>query len=145
MEKSNKFLKVTGVLMIIGGSFGLIGSIFLFLFGVLLTVGALLNPAPGVDQAVEIIGTGIGIAIAGAIIQFVAGIAGVKNAKNPEKANFCIALGSLTALFYIASQILTYVGGASRTFLDYIIVMVGLVVPALYIVGAVQLKMRDED
>jgi len=131
--------------MIIGGSFGLIASVFLFLFGVLLTMGALLHPAPGVTQAVEIIGTGIGIAIAGAIIQFVAGIAGVKNAKKPEKATFCIVLGSLTALFYIASQILTYAGGASKTFLDYIIVVMGLVVPALYIVGAIQNKMRDED
>ena len=145
MEKSNKFLKVTGILMIIGGSFGLIASVFLFLFGVLLTMGALLHPAPGVNQAVEIIGAGIGIAIAGAIIQFIAGIAGVKNAKKPEKANLCIVLGSLTALFYIASQIFTYVGGASKTYLDYVVVVIGLVVPALYLVGAVQNKMKDED
>ena len=144
MEKSNKFLKVTGILMIIGSCFGLIGSVFLFLFGVLLAMGALLNPGPGVTLTVEVIGTGITIAIAGSIIQMIAGIAGVKNAKKPEKANFCIVLGSLTALFYIASQILTYIGGGTKTYLDYIIVVVGLVIPALYIVGAIQNKMKED-
>ena len=144
MEKSNKFLKVTGILMIIGGSFGLIASIFLLLFGVILAMGALLNPVPGVTLLVTMVTISILIAVAGAIVQFVAGVSGVKNAKNPEKANQLIFLGALTAFFYIVSQIMSFIGGAPRTFLDYIVVVFGLVVPALYLVGAYQLKSKED-
>ena len=144
MEKSNKFLKVTGILMIIGGSFALLSSILVLLFGVLLVDGAIhANLTLKQDAAVGLIVTALVFIIAAGVIQFLAGIQGVKNAAKPEKANICIILGSLTALFYIVSQLLNFLGGKIHNYLDIIVVMFGLVVPALYLLGAIQNKMKD--
>ena len=144
MEKSNKFLKVTGILMIIGGSIGLLTSVFVLFAGVLLvdaTVHASLSRG-GEILAWAIIASLV-LFIAASIIQFCTGVAGVKNAKKPEKAGVCITLGILTLLIYVVSQLLSFLGGTINSYLDIIAVVIGLVVPALYLVGAFELKAKD--
>lgn len=143
MEKSNKFLKVTGILMIIGGSFGLLFGIFVLLFGVILGVAAIHNTGPGVNQVVGVVETGVVLALVGSLVQFIAGLAGVKNAKNPEKANLCISLGILNALLVLVSLILDYIGGGVHNFYNVFLVMFGLVIPTLYLLGAFQLKAKE--
>ena len=144
MEKSNMFLKVTGILMTIGGSFALLSSIFMLLFGVILVKGAVHeNLSRSQDVAVGIIVAALVLIIAGSVVQFLAGLAGIKNAKKPEKANTCIILGIITALFFLVSLLLNFLGGSSHTWLDVLVVIFGMVVPALYLVGAFQLKMKD--
>ena len=145
MEKSNKFLKVTGILMIIGGSINLLGSVLLLLFGVLFVDAAIHTSLTGTqDAAVGVIVAGIVLIIAASIIQFAAGVAGAKNAKNPEKAGICICFGVLTVVIYLVSQVLNFLGGAVHNYIDVMVIVFGLVVPALYLVGAFQLKAKED-
>jgi len=143
MEKNNKFLKVTGILMIISGSIGLLAGIFILLFGVVLGIAAIHNPAPGVNQVVGLVETGVALALVGTVVQFIAGVVGVKNAKNPEKAGLCIVLGILNALLILTSLILDYIGGGVHNFYNVFLILFGLVVPTLYLLGAFQLKEKD--
>jgi len=144
METSNKFLKISGIFMIIGGSIALLASVLMLLFGVLLVEGAIhSNLTRSQDFAVGLIVGALVLVIAGGIIQFIAGVVGVKNAKNPEKANTCIIFGILAAVVYLVSLLLNFLGGSSHTWLDVLVVFFGLIVPALYLVGAFQLKMKD--
>jgi hypothetical protein len=144
MEKSNRFLKVTGILMIIGGSFNLLASVLALLFGAVFVDAVIHTNLTGAGTvAAGVIIAGIVFIIAGSVIQFTAGVFGAKNANNPKNANGCIVFGVLTALVYLVSQLLNLVGGGVHNYLDVMIVIFGLIVPALYIVGAVQLKMKD--
>ena len=143
MEKSNVVLKITSILMIICGSFGLLFGVFILLFGVVLGIAAIHNPGPGVAQVVGLVETGVVLALVGTLVQFVAGIVGVKNAENPEKANLCIILGIINAVLILASLILDYVGGGIHNFYNVFLVLFGLTVPTLYLLGALRLKSKD--
>jgi len=145
MEKSNKFLKVTGILMIIGGSFALLASVLMLLFGVLLVEGAIhSNLTRSQDFAVGLIVAALVLVIVGGVVQFIAGVVGVKNAKNPDKANTCIIFGILAAIVYLVSLLMNFLGGSNHTWLDVLVVFFGLIVPALYLVGAFQLKAKED-
>lgn len=145
MEKGNKFLKVTGILMIISGAINLLGSVLLLLFGVLFVDAAVHANLTGAKEvAAGLIVAGIVFIIIASIVQFLTGLFGVKNAKNPEKANVCILFGVLTVVIYVVSQILNFMGGAIHNYLDVMIVVFGLVIPALYLVGAFQLKAKED-
>ena len=143
MEKSNVFLKVSSILMIIGGSFGLLFGIFILIFGVLLGIAAIHNPAPGVAQVVGLVEAGVVLALVGTLVQFIAGIVGVKNAKKPENVKLCIILGIINALLILTSLLLDYIGGGIHNFYNLFLVMFGLILPTLYLVGALQLKAED--
>ena len=124
--KGRKFLKVTGILMIIGGSIGIIGAII-----AVIGVGALaaiLETSSGGLMFASI------LTLIGAVIQFIAGIMGVKNSARPEKAQSCIVMGVLVALFSIAGNIISTVLGNSFSVMNLI---TGLALPVLYIIGAV--------
>ncbi|MBQ1504902.1 MAG: hypothetical protein IIZ49_05840, partial [Oscillospiraceae bacterium] len=57
-----------------------------------------------------------------------------KNCKNPAKATTCIVWGAIVAILSIVSQILTVSGGGK---FDFVSCLTGLVVPVLFIIGAV--------
>jgi len=143
MEKNNIFLKASSILMIIGGSFGLLFGIVILLFGVLLGIAAIHNPGPGVTQVVGLVEAGVVLALVGTLIQFIAGIVGSKNANNPEKAKLCIILGIINAVLVLTSLIFDYIGGGIHNFYNVFLVLFGLIVPTLYLVGAFQLKSKD--
>ena len=143
MEKNNIFLKASSILMIIGGSFGLLFGIVILLFGVLLGIAAIHNPGPGVTQVVGLVEAGVVLALVGTLIQFIAGIVGSKNANNPEKAKLCIILGIINAVLVLTSLIFDYIGGGVHNFYNVFLVLFGLIVPTLYLVGAFQLKSKD--
>lgn len=114
--------------MIIGGS-----------ISILLTIIALSGVA-------AIIALGLGnamlyissiVLLASSVAQLVADIIDVKNCKNPEKAQNCITWGIIVAALCVLGEILSVIGGGSFSFFS---LLLGLVLPALYTVGAIKNK-----
>ncbi|HHX59668.1 MAG TPA: hypothetical protein GX707_02850 [Epulopiscium sp.] len=132
MEKqSNKFLKVTGILMIIGGGIGII-------VGIIAVLGiGVLALALGSEAKMGLLVGGSILVLVSAIVSLIAGILGVKNAAVPEKAQTCIVFGIMTAVFAVLGVVLTTLGGNDFSFTSLVS---GLVLPALYLIGAFQNK-----
>lgn len=126
--KGAGFLKVTGILMIIGGGISLITAIV-----ALLGIAAL--AVLGASSAL-LYAAGI-LALASAVAELVTGILGVVNANRPEKAGLCMAWGIVVAALCVLGCILTVAGGDGFPVLSLIL---GLVLPVLFIIGAAQNK-----
>jgi len=125
----SKFLKVTGILMIIFGSIALIIAIMALLgLGVLEAMGAPM----GLLWA-----SGI-IALLGAVAEFIAGIIGVVNWNKPNKANTCIGWGISVAAMCVISNIFTLIGYPEN--FNVFSLLTGLVIPVLYLIGAFKNK-----
>ena len=135
------FLKVCGILMIIGGIFSIIVS------GVLGIVGYISGNI--VDQNGEY-GTGqiLGaiviiaaiIALIGGILELIAGIVGVKNCDKPEKATTCIVWGFIVLVINVISIITTISGGSSSVGAIIGSIIFSLALPVLYLIGAFKNK-----
>lgn len=124
--KGRKFLKVTGILMIIGGSIAIIA-------GIIAVIGASAMAVLLETSAGGLIFASV-LTLVSAVIQLIAGIMGVKNSARPEKAQSCLVMGVLVALFSVAGNIMTVVLGSDFNVIGLI---TGLVLPVLYIIGAV--------
>ena len=127
--KGRKFLKVTGILMIIGGAFGIIGGI-IALIGAGALAAVLETSAGGLMLASALI-------LASAVFQLIAGIMGVKNCDKPEKAQSCLVMGVIVAILSVAGNVISNILGSSFNILSY---ATGLIIPVLYIIGAVKNK-----
>ncbi len=126
--KGAGFLKVTGILMIIGGAISVILGIV-----AALGVAALVLISDGAVSS-ALLYTSVILMIVSAVAELVAGIIGVANCKKPEKAGSCIVWGIIVAVLSVAGTILNSVGGGSFSAFSLIL---GLVLPVLYIIGAV--------
>lgn len=126
--KGTDFLKVTGILMIIGGAISIILGII-----AALGVAALVYISDGTVSS-ALLYTSVILMIVSAIAELVAGIIGVANCKKPDKAGSCIVWGVIVAVLSVASAILNSVGGGSFSAFSLIL---GLALPVLYIIGAV--------
>ena len=127
--KGRKFLKVTGILMIIGGVFGIIGGI-VAMIGAGALAAVLETSAGGLMLASALI-------LASAVFQLIAGIMGVKNCDKPEKAQSCLVMGVIVAILSVSGNIISNILGSSFNILSY---ATGLIIPVLYIIGAVKNK-----
>lgn len=127
--KGRKFLKVTGILMIIGGGFGIIGGL-LAMLGAGALAAVLETSAGGLMLASALI-------LASAVFQLIAGIMGVKNCDKPEKAQSCLVMGVIVAILSVSGNIVSNVLGSSFNIMSY---ATGLIIPVLYIIGAVKNK-----
>ena len=127
--KGRKFLKVTGILMIIGGAFGIIGGI-VAIIGAGALAAVLETSAGGLMLASVLI-------LASAVFQLIAGIMGVKNCDKPEKAQSCLVMGVIVAILSVAGNVISNILGSSFNILSY---ATGLIIPILYIIGAVKNK-----
>lgn len=127
--KGRKFLKVTGILMIIGGAFGIIGGI-VAIIGAGALAAVLETSAGGLMLASVLI-------LASAVFQLIAGIMGVKNCDKPEKAQSCLVMGVIVAILSVSGNIISNVLGSNFNILSY---ATGLIIPILYIIGAVKNK-----
>ena len=127
--KGSKFLKVTGILMIIGGAFGIIGGI-VAMIGAGALAAVLETSAGGLMLASALI-------LASAVFQLIAGIMGVKNCDKPEKAQSCLVMGVIVAILSVAGNVISNVLGSDFNIFNY---ATGLVIPVLYIIGAVKNK-----
>ena len=133
-NQGSKMLKVTGILMIIGGALALVIALI-----------AVIGIAAAASLAAGALGGGI-IALAviasilarlGGGIELVAGILGVKNWNQPAKAQSCIVFGAIIIALSVLSNILNLASGSEFNLFS---LLLGLVLPVLYLIGAVQLK-----
>lgn len=132
--KGQKMLKVCSILMIIGGGLVLLGAIFLS--GLL---GLLAAETGGTLQSLAIVA--IIISIAGPAIELVAGIIGVKAAGMPSvgKIKASLILGLLVVLLALFNNIYGFIiNGVNVN--GIVGLLLGLVVPVLYLVGLIQFK-----
>lgn len=127
--KGHKFLKVTGILMIIGGALATILGII-----AVLSVAALAYIASAHSEAAMLYASTILFLVSG-IVELIAGIIGVLNAEKPQKAKVCIVWGALVAVLSVAGTILGVAGGGDFNAFS---LALGLVLPVLYIIGAVK-------
>ncbi len=125
----HKFLKVTGILMIIGGALSAILGIV-----AVLGVAALAYIASAQTEAGMLYASTILLLISG-VVELIAGIIGVINAEKPQKAKVCIVWGALVAILSVAGTILGVVGGSDFSVSGLVL---GLVLPVIYIIGAVK-------
>ncbi len=120
-----KFLKVTGILMIIFGAIAIIMDLFAMAgIGVLAAFGA----PTGALWLSAIIG------LVGAVLELVAGINGAINAEKPEKAKTCMLWGIIVAGMCVLSNLITLI--AYPESFNIISLLLGLVIPGLFIYGA---------
>lgn len=125
----HKFLKVTGILMIIGGALSAILGIV-----AVLGVAALAYIASAQTEAGMLYASTILLLVSG-VVELIAGIIGVINAEKPQKAKACIVWGALVAILSVAGTILGVVGGSDFSVSGLVL---GLVLPVIYIIGAVK-------
>ena len=129
--KGKNFLKVTGILMIIGGAIsaivGLIALIGTLALSSLLTGSGLLGWM--------IIGSVF--CLLSGVAELIAGIFGVSHCEKPEKAHTCLLWGCIVVGLCVLGNIFNVIGGSS---VSVVSLLLGLVIPALYIYGAVQNK-----
>ena len=126
--KGASFLKVTGILMIIGGGISLIVAI-----AALLGIAAL--AVPGASSGM-LYAAGF-LTLASAVAELVTGIIGVANAKRAEKAGLCMAWGIVVAALCVIGCILSFAVGDAFPVFSLIL---GLVLPVLFIIGAAKNK-----
>lgn len=129
--KGSGFLKVTGILMIIGGAL----SIILYIIAII-GIAALVYLSEGELSSGLLYTAGV-LGLVSAVAQLIAGIIGVKNCKKPEKAKTCIVWGILVIALTVIGSILNVVGGSDFSVSS---LLIGLVIPVLYIIGAVKNK-----
>ena len=121
----HRFLKVTGILMIIAAVFSIIAGVFV---GGLGALAAGLGAASGLTFAYW---AALFLTLIGGICQLIAGIKGVKRS---EKAGGLIVWGAIVAVFSVLSIVMNLVNGGEFNVTS---VLTGVAVPALYIYGAV--------
>ena len=131
--KGQKFLKVTSILMIIGGVIaGIIAILGIGALAALVETGE----GTGLLYASSIIVT------LASVIQFIAGIKGIGACNAPQKAAACIKWGIIIAVLSIISMIIGLVAGGEFSFTSLIL---NLLVPGLYIYGAIQMKNGSQE
>ena len=133
--KGHKFLKSTGILMIVAAAFSIIAGVFVGGLGVL---AAGLGAASGLTFAYW---ATLFLTLAGGICQLIAGIKGVRHSKRSEKAGKLIAWGVIVAVFSILSMVMNLVNGGEFNGVN---LLTGVAVPALYIYGAVLNSKADD-
>ncbi|MGI6049320.1 MAG: hypothetical protein ACOYEI_00610 [Acetivibrionales bacterium] len=136
-NQKNMYLKVTGILMIIGAVLGLIGVITL-LAGMSLLMGA-----AGVETGTELLLIALIPALLVVIFQLVTGIMGIKNSDKPEKAKVCIVLGAITLALALINTIIAITSPDMNV--NVVSTATGLLIPIFYLAGAFQnKKLYDE-
>lgn len=126
--QGSKFLKVTGILMIIFGALALV-------LAIIAIAGISLLAAMGASSG--LLTVSCILMLVGAVAELVAGIIGVKNWNKLEKAGTCITWGIIVIVLCVISNILTVVGGGDFSVLN---LATGLVIPVLYLIGGLQNK-----
>ena len=127
--KGSKFLKVTGILMIVFGALALILSIVAAI-GLAALVAMELNTWQYTAAVI--------LMLVGSIFEMIAGIVGVKNCNKPEKAGTCMVWGIIVIALSVLSNVLTLVGNPDN--FSIVNLLTGLVIPVLYLIGAVMNK-----
>lgn len=129
--KGKGFVKVTSIVMIVGGVIAAIASVL-----TILGLGAALALA-GKVEGIGLLYASIVLAIMSSIIQIVAGVKGLKACKEPEKAQSSIIYGVIIAILSFVSLGISLSAGGEFNSLS---LFTSLLVPLLYIYGLIQLR-----
>ena len=122
--KVNGFLKTMAIIMLVCGILSAIVSL-IGIAGVAILV--LAGASSGLLYG------SIGLAVAGAVLQIVAGAKGIGAAKDVQKAPGCVKLGIVIIALSLLSTVLSLIGGGD---FDIVSIALGLVVPVLYTYSA---------
>lgn len=126
--KGHKFLKVTGILMIIASVFCIFAGVIVGGIGVL---AAGMGAGSGLTFSYF---AALILTLIGGICQLIAGIVGVKHSKSTENAKKCVTWGIVVIVFAILSNVFSIANSGEFNVTN---VLTGLLVPGLYIYGAV--------
>lgn len=129
--KGQKFLKVTSILMIIGGVIGAIVGV-IAIIGVSAFAGL-----RGSAEGMGLLYVSCILVIAASVFELIAGIKGLGACKEPEKAAGCVKWGIVIAALSVVSMIIGVVGGGDFSVTSLVL---NLVLPGLYAYGATQMK-----
>ena len=136
--KGHKFLKVTGILMIIAAAFSILAGVLVGGLGALVAgIGAASSLTFGYWAALF-------LTLVGGICQLIAGIEGVKHSKCTEKAGKLVTWGAIVAVFSVLSIVMNWVNGGEFNITSVLSVLTGVAIPALYIYGAVLNSKADD-
>lgn len=133
-NQGSKMLKVTGILMIIGGALALVIAL-IAVIGIAAAASLAAGALGGGIIALAVIASIL--ALLGGGVELAAGILGVKNWNQPAKAQSCIVFGAIIIALSVLSNILNLASGSEFNLFS---LLLGLVLPVLYLIGAVQLK-----
>ena len=134
MSKGQKFLKVTSILMIVGGALAGV-TCLLGIAG----VAVLASLADG-HAAALMLYLALALALAAAVAEFIAGLKGLKTCKTGGDAHKCVVWGAVVAGITVVSSVMNVAGGGS---VNATSILLSLVVPGLYIYGAMQVQKGD--
>ena len=127
--KGRKFLKVTSVLMLIFGIIalvlGLIGTVTVALYSAIM------------EQSVGAFYASAALLIVACVVEIIAGIKGNTASKVPQAAAKCVPWGIAVLILTVLSLVL---GAVANRGIDWWSVVLNLLIPALYVYGAVTLK-----
>ena len=130
-NQGQTFLKVTSILMVIGGIIALFAGVFAIL-GVS-ALAALMGSAEGTG----LLYAGSVLAVVTSAVEILAGAKGLKACRLPEKAGECVILGIAIVALSMISIAVSVKGGGEFKIINLV---VNLLVPVLYILGAVKTK-----
>lgn len=126
--KGQKFLKITGILMIISAVFSIFAGV---LVGGLGALAAGLGAASGLTFSYWVV---LFMTLVGGICQLIAGIKGIKHSKNSANSQKLVVWGVIVAAFSVLGMVVNVVNGGQ---FNITALLTGVAVPALYIYGAV--------
>jgi len=135
MAKGSRLFKNMALLMIIFPFYPLALNIAT---GAGLAIGAI--DISQLSSSVGLIHTGIILVIVASVIQVFAGIMGMMNSEKPEKMGLCIVTCIISILLYTAAQVMSIYSGGVHSTLDMIGLISGFAIPAIFLVGAFEVK-----
>ena len=124
-------LKITSILMVIGGVIAAVVGVI-----AILGVKALAELA-GTTTDTSLLYASLVLVIVASVIQFIAGIKGIGACSAPQKAASCIKWGLIIAGLSICSMIIGLVAGGEFNIISLVL---NLLLPGFYVYGAIQLK-----
>ena len=134
--QGQKVLKVTSILMIIGGVIAAIAGVV-----AILGISALAALSGSAEDTGWLYAGSILVTVA-SVIQFIAGIKGIGACSDPRKAASCIKWGVFIAGMSVGSMIVGFIGDGEFSLTS---LLLNLLLPGLYAYGAAQMKDRMDD
>ena len=141
MSKRIRFFRITSLLMLISGCVAMLTGI---VFGLFLLLSNIIATDEIIHALESFAGLGIAFAALSGAAQIVTGIYSLKNINKPEKANTFIHLGALTAALFMITQVWDILSVGFHAYSGNAVVYIGMVIPAFYIISAVQHKAEEE-
>lgn len=133
--KGQKFLQITGILMIISAIFSLLASLVV---GGLGALAAGLGAASGLTLAYW---AALFLTLGGGICRMIAGIKGIRHSGSHAESKKLVVGGIIAAVFSVLGMVMNMVNSGEFSLTG---VLTGAAVPALYIYGAV-LNSKSDD